>query len=85
MIFNELLVKDGSASIHYQNIQKLTVEMFKVSSGLIPDIINQLFQFREQISYELRQSFQFQIPWFGFNQFLVVQKALNFLGRRYGH
>ena len=48
-----------------------------------PEIDNELFQFREQISYELRQRPQFQIPWI--HSFLVVQKALNFLGRRYGH
>ena len=54
--FNELLVKDGSVSIHHQNLQKLAVEMFKVSRGLSPEIVNGLFQF------------------------LVVQKALNFLG-----
>ena len=49
--FNELLVKDGSAFIHHQNLQKLAVEMFKVSWGLSPKIVNELFQFREQISY----------------------------------
>ena len=61
--FNELLVKDGPVSIHHQNLQKLTVEIFKVSRGLSPEIVNQLFQYREQISYELRQRSQFQIPW----------------------
>ena len=61
--FNELLVKDGSVSIHHQNLQKLAVEMFKVSRGLSPEIVNELFQFRKQIPYELRQSAQFQIPW----------------------
>ena len=61
--FNELLVKDGPVSIHHQNLQKLTVEIFKVSRGLSPEIVNQLFQCREQISYELRQRSQFQIPW----------------------
>ena len=49
--FNELLVKDGSLSIHHQNLQKLTVKMFKVSRGLSPEIFNELFQFREQIPY----------------------------------
>ena len=29
--FNELLLKDGSVSIHHQNLQKLAVEMFNVS------------------------------------------------------
>ena len=46
-------MKDGSVSIHHQNLQKLTVEMFKVSRIFIPKIVNELFQFREQIPYEL--------------------------------
>ena len=37
--------------------------MFKVSRGLSPEIVNELFQFRKQIPYELRQRSQFQIPW----------------------
>ena len=36
--------------------------MFKVSRGLSPEIVNELFQFREQIPYVLRQRCQFQIP-----------------------
>ena len=60
-----------AVSIHHQNLQKLAVEMFKVSRGLSPEIVNELFQFREQISYELRQRPQFQIP--GTDS--VVQKA----------
>ena len=61
--FNDLLVRGGFVSIHHQNLQKLAVEMFNVSRGLSPENINELFQFREQISYELRQRPQFQIPW----------------------
>ena len=38
--------------------------MFKVSRGLISEVVHGLFQFREQIHYELRQRPQFQIPWF---------------------
>ena len=45
--FNELLVKDGSVSIHHLNLQKLAVEMFKVSRGLRPEIVNELLRFRE--------------------------------------
>ena len=59
--FTEQLVKDGSASIDHQNLQKLAVEMLKVSRGLSPQIVNELFQFREQTPYELRQRSQFQI------------------------
>ena len=42
--FNELLVKDGSVSIHHQNFKKLTFEMFQVSRGLNAKIVNELFQ-----------------------------------------
>ena len=34
--FNELLVKDGSVSIHHQNFQKTTFEIFKVSEIYFP-------------------------------------------------
>ena len=37
--------------------------MFKVSRGLSLEIFNELFQFREQIPYELTQRPQFQTPW----------------------
>ena len=43
-----MLLKDSSVSIHHQNLQKLAFEMFKVSRGLSPKIINELFQFREK-------------------------------------
>ena len=36
--------------------------MFKVSRGLSPEIIPEIFQFREKITYELRQRPQFHIP-----------------------
>ena len=51
--FNELLVKDSSVCIHHQNLQNLTVEISKVSRGLSPEIVKELFQFRERIPYEL--------------------------------
>ena len=35
--------------------------MFKVFRGLSREIVNELFQFRVQIPYELRQRSQFQI------------------------
>ena len=58
---NELLVKDGSVSSHHQNFQKLAVELFQTSEGLSPEIVNELSQFRERISYELRQTPRFQL------------------------
>ena len=59
--FSELLEKDGSVSIHYQNIRQLANEMFKVSKGLCLQIVKGLFQFRNEIPYNLRQRSQFHI------------------------
>ena len=47
--------KDGSVSIHYQNIRQLVIEMLKVSKGLSPEIVKGLFQFRYDIPHSLRQ------------------------------
>ena len=41
--FNELLVKDSAVSIHHQNLQKLTVEMFKVARGFNSEIVMNYF------------------------------------------
>ena len=51
-----------AVSIHHQFLQKLAVEMFKLSRSSSPEIVNELFQFRQQIYYELRPWSQFQIP-----------------------
>ena len=60
--FNELLLNDGSVSIHHQNLQKLAAEMLKFSRGFSTKIVDQLFQFKEQIPYELRKRSQFPNP-----------------------
>ena len=52
--------------------------MFKVSGGLSPEIVNESFQFREQIPYELRQRFQFQTPWV--HSVFSGTESLKFLG-----
>ena len=49
--FSELLEKDGSVSINYQNIRQLATEMFKASKGLCPEIVKGLFQFRNEMPY----------------------------------
>ena len=46
--FNQLLVKDGSGSIYHQNLQKLGVEMFKVSRGLSPEFVIEFFHSESQ-------------------------------------
>ena len=59
--FSELLEKDDSVSIHYENIRQLATEMFKVSKVLCPEIVKGLFQFRYDIPYNLRKRSQFYI------------------------
>ena len=57
--FNELL-ENVAISINHQNLQKQAVEMFKIFKGLSPEILNEVFQFREEIS-KIRQRSQFHI------------------------
>ena len=44
--FEQLLENDNSVSIHHRNIQTLAIEMYKVTNGLSPEIMNELFQIR---------------------------------------
>ena len=41
--FEELLVKDKSASVHHRNIQKVAIEMFNMKNDLCPKFISSLF------------------------------------------
>ena len=41
--FQELLEKDNAVSIHHKNIQNLAIEIYKVSPGFSPPILNDLF------------------------------------------
>ena len=47
--FKELNKRDGSVSIHHQNIRFLAVEMFKVFKDISPQVVKETFQFREEI------------------------------------
>ena len=52
--FEELLLKDKSVSVHMKNLLHLATEIFKVKSGLSPIIMNEIFNFQETKSYNLR-------------------------------
>ena len=58
--FEELLEKDSSVSIHQRNLQCLAVEMFKVLKGVAPEIMNEIFQFKEPCSYGTRNYSEFK-------------------------
>ena len=47
--FSELLEKGASVSIHMRNIQSRAIEMFHVSSNLLPLIINDIFKHKDNI------------------------------------
>ena len=60
--FEELLEKDSSVSIHERNIQILATEMCKVSKGMSPPQIIELFARRDEHSYNLRHNAEFLKP-----------------------
>ena len=45
--FDKLLPKDGFFKIHYRNLRKLLIEIFKVNMKLAPEIINAVFDIIE--------------------------------------
>ena len=48
--------------MHYKNIHALATEMFKVANGMSPDVMNEIFQLREESHYNLRYTSNFFIP-----------------------
>ena len=56
--FTELSEKDVSVSIHKRNIQILAMEMYKISQGLSRPIMQNVFNFKSESHYTLRQIFQ---------------------------
>ena len=60
--FEQLLENDNSVSMHHRNIQTLATEMYKVTNGLSPEIMDEIFQIREESRYNLSYTSQFTIP-----------------------
>ena len=57
-----LLEKDSSVSIHDRNIQYLGTEMYKVSNGLSPSVVTNIFIQKNCHPYNLRLNSQFSRP-----------------------
>ena len=57
-IFEELLVKDNSVSVHHNNIHAMAIEMYKMVNCISPEIMNKVFKIREETHYHLRHTTQ---------------------------
>ena len=79
--FEELLEKDSSVSIHERNIQILATEMYKVSNGMPPPQITELFAQRNEHTYNLRRNTKFLQPFV--NSILSGTGRVSYLGQRF--
>ena len=61
-LFNELLNKNSSVSVHIENIQRLATEMLKFCNGLLPPITDNVFKLKTKNPYNLRQVSEFSRP-----------------------
>ena len=52
--FEDPLNKDKLVTIHQRNLQLLAIEIFKVKIGIAPKIMNEIFIFVENNTYNLR-------------------------------
>ena len=76
--FIKLLEKDNSVSIHQRNLQILAIEMFKVSNGLSPVLMNDIFKLRGEQTDNLRKPSQFYRP--EVNSVYNGTESVSFLG-----
>ena len=60
--YENLLVKDGTVSMHHRNIQSLPIEMYKIKNDLSTEILSNVFTQRTQNHYRFRNASDFQIP-----------------------
>ena len=60
--FETLLEKDGSVSVHNQNLQILATEMYKIKNDLSPLNVTELFEQSNEQHYDLRKYSHFTVP-----------------------
>ena len=52
--FDQLLKIDKPCNIHHKNIQTLTIELYKVKNNLSNQIMQEIFEKRQNLDYNLR-------------------------------
>ena len=53
--------RDGSVYIHHQNIRSFAMEMSKVFQGISPQIVKEIFQFRDAVHYQIKKTDIFRL------------------------
>ena len=61
-LYEVLLKKDSSLSIHKRKLQVLATEIYKVSKGPSPPIMTESFKPRDEQHYNLKNNTEFTIP-----------------------
>ena len=59
--FEELLKRDKTFSIHHKNIQSLATEIYKFVNGISPEIMNSVFNLKENNRYSLKNVYELYI------------------------
>ena len=49
--FEDLLLRDGSFTVHERNVQSLAIELYKVAYGISPEIMRHIFPTKQGIQY----------------------------------
>ena len=62
LYFDQLLQIDKSYNIHHKNIQKLAIELYKVKNNLSDQIMQEIFEKRQNVDYNLRFKTDFVLP-----------------------
>ena len=57
-MFEELLERDKTFSIHHKNIQSVAIEIYKFVNGLSPEIMNSAFNLKENNGYSRRNVYE---------------------------